>query len=281
MQADYSLDRVQRWMLEVVTQPGSTSDALHSKPAQREIPASQLDRVVLPSQALSPEERVGIYHGMYMLRMVEALEFDYPGVAHLLGHHRFHHLVDGYVRRFPSRSYTLNRLGDHLAEYIAECDRLPHRRFACDLAKLELAITDAFDAAQARSLSAEEIAAVPADTWADARLGMIPAMKLLSLDYPVDDYLQSMKRAETRPPMRKDARWMIVYRRDLGVMQAPLARRSWELLARLNGGATLGDAVEDVSRRFRPRLTETEIFTWFRTWTSWGLFASVESTRTD
>ena len=48
---------------------------------------------------------------MYLLRMIEALEGDYPAVAHLLGVDAFADLVARYVEPHPSVSYTFNRLG--------------------------------------------------------------------------------------------------------------------------------------------------------------------------
>lgn len=275
MPAELPLERVQRWMLEVVTQPGSVHEALRAPSARREIEPELLRDVILPSQRLSPEQRIGVYHDMYMLRMVEALEFDYPGVAQLLGHVRFHRLVEGYVGAFPSRSYTLNRLGDHLPEYIAALDVMPRRALLADLARFELAITLAFDAAQSSTLSPEAILAVPAEAWAEARFRTIDALQLLRVDYPVDDYLQSIKQGGTRPPLRKATRWILVFRSELAVRRVALSKREWTMLEALREGLTLPDAVDRLSA-FRPRISETELFTWFREWTRMGLFSAIE-----
>ena len=275
MPAEFPLERVQRWMLEVVTQPGSVHEALRAPSARREIEPELLRDVILPSRRLSPERRIGIYHDMYMLRMVEALEFDYPGVARLMGHARFHRLVEGYVGAFPSRSYTLNRLGDHLPEYIASLDAMPRRALLADLARFELAITLAFDAAQSSTLSPEAILAVPAEAWAEARFRTIDALQLLRVDYPVDDYLQSIKQGGTRPSLRKATRWILVFRSELAVRRVALSKREWTMLEALREGLTLPDAVDRLSA-FRPRISETELFTWFREWTRMGLFAAIE-----
>ena len=110
--SDLALAPLQEWMQAVVTHPGDVYEAA-------EAAAIGVDSLVLPSRTLQPIQRVGIYHGMYMMRMIEALEADYGALAHFMGEHAFAHLVRDYVQRFPSRSYTLNRLGDHLPEFIA------------------------------------------------------------------------------------------------------------------------------------------------------------------
>ena len=45
--------------------------------------------MILPSRTLQPEERLAIYQGMYLLRMEEALETDYPALKHFLGDEAF------------------------------------------------------------------------------------------------------------------------------------------------------------------------------------------------
>jgi hypothetical protein len=93
--------------------------------------------VLLPSATLAPHERIGIYHGMYLLRMSEALERDYPALAHFLGEAQWTALVrDYYVERHPSRSRTLNVLGRALPDYLAEAPGLVRRGFCRDLARL-------------------------------------------------------------------------------------------------------------------------------------------------
>ena len=79
------LDRLQRWMQAVVVHPGDVETALQSPSARREIARADVDAVILPSRTLTPAERVGVYHDMYLLRMEEALATDYPGLEHFLG----------------------------------------------------------------------------------------------------------------------------------------------------------------------------------------------------
>ena len=118
MALEAPLSRVQRWMQEVVVHPGSIDEALASKAARAEVPPDRLGEVVLPSRTLAPAQRVEIYQRMYLLRMEEALGIDYPALQHFLGPRGFRDLVRGYVASFPSRSYTLNRLGDHVPAFV-------------------------------------------------------------------------------------------------------------------------------------------------------------------
>lgn len=276
------LDRMQRWMQAVVVHPGSPEEAVLAPGAQREVPAARIGDVILPSATLTPTERVGVYHGMYLLRMRDALAGDYPGLEHFLGDGGFLHLVRDYVQAHPSRSHTLNRLGDHLPQFIAGVPGLPRREFCAELARLELAVTEAFDAPEVRPLGPDEIAAVPPDAWERARLTPIPAFRLVAFRYPVNAYLQSVRDEDHdhHPKPRLKSEWVAVYRRDYAVYRLELTQPAHGLLADLARGERLGDAIgAALGRPARKRPSEDDLFRWFREWISGGVFAEVRLDR--
>ena len=67
----------------VIVHPGRVDEALAARGAASLVPAGRTESVVLPSARLTAPERVGVYHGMYLARMREALESDYPGARPL------------------------------------------------------------------------------------------------------------------------------------------------------------------------------------------------------
>jgi hypothetical protein len=276
------LDRLQRWMQAVVVNPGTPDEAVRARAAAREVPGERVVDVILPSRTLTAVERVGIYHGMYLLRMEEALATDYPGLKHLLGDGAFLDLVRGYVEAYPSRHFSLNRLGDHLPAYLLRAPDLPRRAFCHDLARLELALSRVFDAPQTPPLSPEAIAAVPAASWEDARLVPVAAFALLAFRYPVGAYLDSVsgEQAHTHPPLRREDTWAVVYRREYSVWRKDLSRGAHLLLSELIAGRTVGEAVASALRlRGRARPTEPDLFRFFREWAAGGLFQAVRVER--
>lgn len=264
---DLALAPLQEWMQAVVTHPADVHQAADDAPLA-------VDDVILPSATLQPIERVAIYHGMYMLRMIEALTVDYGALAHFLGEHAFEHLVRDYVQQFPSRSYTLNRLGDAMPEYIAS-STLKRRIFLRDLAKLELAMTQVFDEAEAEPLPADAIASIAPERVADARITPIPALRLLSLDYDANETFQAWRDERPMKP-RREKTWLAVHRRDYGVFRMPLAREGFAFLECLVARQTIGDAITTFHRRFRRLPEQNELFTWFRDWSAAGLFTAIE-----
>jgi len=93
MATNPGLDRVQRWMQALIQDQGTCEEAITSERAQAEISADEARTVVLPSKTLSSFERLDIYREMYLLRMEEALDTDYPALKHFLGDEEFMRLV--------------------------------------------------------------------------------------------------------------------------------------------------------------------------------------------
>jgi hypothetical protein len=266
------LARLQQWMQAVVTHPGEIGDALAAAPELR------AEQAIRPSPTLSPAERLAIYQGMYPLRMEEALRADYPGLAHLVGDEAFAALARAYVAAWPSRSYTLNRLGDHLPEFLRSGGGgLRRPDLLADLATLERAVSEVFDADETPPLTEAEIAAVAPEAWAEAVLEPIAALRLLELRYPVGLWLDAIRAEgdEHRHPKlsRRDSR-LVVYRRNYAVYREELEKPAHALLADLLSGRSLGEALE--AALGRPRAPQPERLTgWFRQWASAGLFRAV------
>ena len=271
--ARVGLDRVQRWMQAVIVHPGTVHDGLRSPAAAAEVP--RVEDVVRPTARLTAAERVGIYHGMYLGRMVEALESDYPALQRLLGADGFADLVREYVQAHPSRSYTLNRLGDHLPEFIATAPGLRRRGFCHDLAQLERAVSQVFDEEETPVLTSEVIAAVPADAWEGARLRPIAAFRLVAVQHAANAYLEATRGGgPVAPQLGRRQGGVAVYRRLYGVSRLDLSAPAHVLLEALAAGTTIGVAVVRAQSGYRTVATE-DLFRWFREWVAEGLFRDV------
>ncbi len=266
------LPRLQRWMQEVVVHQGTIEEAVASTEAEREIPSASLGDVVLPSHSLSPAERIGVYHGMYLMRMEEALAADYPVIKHFLGAETFDELVRDYVDRYPSRSYTLNLLGDRLPRFLADRPDWSHNGFLADLARLELAMTEAFDETQSPVLTGDDLEAVDPDLWETSRLEPIAALRLLSLDHVVVPHLKAYHRKRPCPKPVKRPSWVAVYRRDYSVLRLELSRAEHDLLQDLVSGVPLGDALAAAMAGSGSARRQARVFRWFRNWIREGLF---------
>lgn len=268
-----SLDSLERWMQAVVMHPGGTQAGRRSRQARRLVPlaATDLDAVVQPSRQLTSGERLGIYAHMYYARLLEVLEGEYPTLRQLLGPEAFEAACRGFVAKHPSRSRLLNGLSARFPDYLAK--KLPRSNrsgLAVDIARIERAMEDVFDAPAATPLTAEDFAAVGEAT----RLRVNPALVLLTLRYPANAYMNALRRGERPRIPRPKATHVIVFRRGFQVLRREQEPEQFRLLRALAAGKPLAAAIRaSIGRgaggadRVAKRLRR-----WFEEWAGAHLF---------
>jgi len=267
------LARVQRWMQACILAEGPVGQAIRTSPATKEFPASRAPGLIRPSRTLAPLDRLEIYRGMYELRLTEALRTDYPGLAHFLGEEQFAELARLYITAHPSRSYTLNRLGDGLPGFLDDVEGLPRPQLAKDLARLELLSTFVFDEEESPTAGPEAISRFSYQQWDDLRFTPIRALRLVELSYPAHRYLEALRSEDALPRLRPAQTRLAVYRRDFRVFYLPLTHPAYALLQSLCEGLTLGEAVQAM---FDAGGTgEGPVYEWFRNWFTERLFQRV------
>jgi len=192
-------------------------------------------------------ERVGVYRHAYLARLLEVLGDDYPALKRALGESAFRGLAESYVRALPSQSPSLRDLGARLPAFLAAHEAASELRasapWAADLARLELAVTDAFDAADALSLARSDLAAIAPEHWGELALALMPGTQLLAFAWPV----RALRAAhDADQPLALDAlspraEHVLVWRCEERVLHREVDASEAELLARLESGARFGE----------------------------------------
>ena len=227
---------------------------------------------------LTPVEQLEIYREQFWLRHTGSLVEDFPGLCGILGQHEWERLVEAYLSAVVADSYTLRDLGSRLADFIAGAEWLPHRNLCLDMARLELAYVEVFDAEDTLPLLPERLAAIPSDTLGDARLVVAPAVRLLSTDYPVADLRRRLRAQHDQEGDQsvaipeKSPQKLVVYRHDLKLWDMKVSSVAFELLGALAQGLALGAAAESAatSPDAEAELAR-EIGAWLQEWTRKGL----------
>ena len=235
------LATLERWMQAVVMHPQGAEAGVRSRPARRLIDAARDPAaVVLPSKQLSSLERLGIYAHMYYARLVEVMEAEYPTVRLVLGPTAFADACRRYVAKNPSRSRLLNGLSAGFPDFLAKTLTRSNRHgLAVDIARIERAMEDAFDAPATTPLSAAEFAAVGERT----RLRVNPSLVMLELRYPANGFMNAMRRGERPRVPRPRTTNVIVFRRGFQVMRREQEPEQFRLLQALVAGKPLAAAV--------------------------------------
>lgn len=266
----------QTWLQTFIVEPGDTQQALAAAEKAAGLESGAAERLVLRSPTLSEVERMLIYRNMYLLRMEEALSIDYPAVKHCLGQERFFELVDRYVQVHPSRSYTLDHLGHHFADFVKQDPLADEYPGLGELTRLEEAMCQVFAAVEVKPLTPADMARVNPQEWAASVLKPVPALRLLELQYSANDYYRSFNADEDCEPMVSGRNFVVVWRESFRVWRMPLDEPAYRLLQMLCEGRTLGEAVVSLMQT-SAELEEQQVFEWFSSWIGEGMFCEISS----
>jgi Putative DNA-binding domain len=226
---------------------------------------------VAGSARMTPVEQLDVYREQFWMRHVDALHEDFVTIHHLLGHDAFETLCAAYLKTHPPADYSLRDLGAKLCAFVLTTEPYCNDQLVASCACIEWAFVDAFDAADAEKIDASAIAAVPEDAWDRVRVSLHPSLQLCAMPYPAHDYRAAV-RAGQAPDRPKEADSCVaVFRGEQNLMFTSLERPAFDLLRRLRGGDTLGEACEVVARW--PGAGEDfgqKVGPWFQSWTGWG-----------
>jgi len=147
--------------------------------------STDLSFLVRGDARLGPAARLDIYAGMYFYRLRDSLAEDFPKTVAVIGGARFHNLITDFLLVHPSGSWSLRFTGVPLAGFIATHPLSREFPFLADLARLEWARIESFDDENAEPIPRDRIARLGEDGIGRLRLGLVPACRLLEVEYAV------------------------------------------------------------------------------------------------
>lgn len=265
---------VQKWLQAFIVDPGTDEEALLSAEAAAGLGPNSAENMILPSPTLQPAERIQIYRNMYLLRMEEALEMDFPVIQYFVGERPFFNLVAEYVEAYPSRSWTLDHLGRHFAKFLGECEGLEHKDFLHDMARVEWALCDAFNAPNSTSIQMTDLANVDPEDFEKLILKPIPSLQVVPVEHNVNAYYKKWVAEETPPEPTALKDWLVIWRdsTDFKRWRLGVSEAGNHFLSILLAQKTLGEALEDTIEKYE--VPEAELFEWFSGWVGEGFFST-------
>ena len=281
----HDLDRIQAWFQSVIMHSGGVEPGMRTDAARAciDIGPAEIEAVVLPSRHQTSVERLEIYARAYFARLLECMRAEYPVMVAALGEELFDQFAIAYLEEHPSRSYTLDHLGARFPEFLAETrpgDAQGDNSwldFLVDLARLEWSIAEVFDGPGAENsplLDKDRILAIPPEHWFDIRLVPVPCLRVVRLDFPVQDYYRALRtRQDANPPERAET-FLAITRRNYVVRHFPLSPPEAHVLTAIVVGATVGEAISELPLESEADMAElaAQLRDWFRRWSAEGLF---------
>jgi hypothetical protein len=230
---------------------------------------------------LSPVQQLEIYREQFWLRHTGSLVEDFPGLGGVIGQAAWERLVEEYLTLHAPQSFTLRDLGDRLPAFVESRTWLEERELATDMARLEWAHVEVFDADDAKKLDPAKLAAVPEAAWEGARLVPDPGLRLLAPSYPVVSLRRALLAArETNadvPLPEREPSFIAVHRREHRIHHDRLEPDEHALFVRIAAAAPLGKACESTAEALGTPVQALgeRLEGWFASWARLGYVVDV------
>jgi hypothetical protein len=204
------------------------------------------DRILLSISDSQRERRdvlFRVYRQAYTQRLVEFVENDHELLHKYLGDEIFRKMAQAYAAAYPSHDHNARYFCIHVPQFLRTVEPYKSQPQLSELAALEKALNDAFDAADAPVLTLADLGRLPPEDW--SRLTFKPHPSALRIDCYTNapDIWLSLKE-EREPPkvqhLEEPAR-VLVWRQDtpkfrlLGTEEAMM----WDEAAKRSNFGTL------------------------------------------
>lgn len=217
--------------------------------------------------------RLSIYGDGYCLRLIEALQANYPVLAKLLGPADFSALGTAYVRAHDSHFRSVRYYGAELAHFLGAQPEYARAPVLAELASWEWAMTEAFDAADSASIDANALARLAPERWAELRFEFHPSLHRLGLFWNVPQIWKALTHDAERPePAVQPApvQWLL-WRQNLQTFFRSLQQVEAEALDAARAGGSFGAMCAMLTQYFSEEETPARAAAFLRQWVDSGL----------
>ncbi len=227
----------------------------------------ELAAAVASSSGLAGTDRIAIYAEMYFGRLRDVLAEDFEKTAAALGPERFGKVARAYLAAHPSEHPSVRHVGRNLPGFLESRPLADAPPWLTDMARLEWARVDAFDAPDADPIGVDHLRSLPEAEWPAAPLRSIPALRVVESDWP----LHTIWQEGDAPPARTALR---VWRQDGAVYHCAMDPLEQAAVERLRAGASFGGICETLAD-LDPAEAPAEAGALLARWIEDGLIAGI------
>jgi hypothetical protein len=218
---------------------------------QQMLQAVLAERTHLPSSVrgdviADADSRLAVYRHGYRIRLRDTLKNEFVGLHGMAGQ-RFDRMLDKYVAAHPSEHYNIRWYGAGLAAFLAYARPWRDQPQWAEMARLDWAISTAFDAEDEPCIGMAELSSVPAEGWPGLQLSLQQNLHVLTGQYNTDAFRRAADRSDRRPRLRRfeQARQTLVWRKAMTVHYRVLDEDEWQTLS----AVMLGEAFAALCER--------------------------------
>lgn len=239
------------------------------------------DDAILAHIPDSPKEKkdtlLGVYKNAYLFRLVDFLANDFERLHTYVGDAVFFKLAQDFIKAHPSHTPNARWYGKELPEFVASYEPLSKAPMAAAIAKLEGALNDVFDCADAEAVTRGDFARFAPEEF--AHLTFRPHASARRFDCALNlDAVWSALLDEQPPPAPvavTPAQKFVVWRHELSPRYRVLATEEAMLWDEMTKGVRFGVLCELLATIDDPATAAYRAAENLETWIANGLLGSV------
>ena len=144
-----------------------------------------------------------VYRNGYVLRLIEFLTNDYEKLHTYLGDDQFDTVARSFIAANPSTTPNARWYGAKLPGYLRDCEQFRGTLVLSELAGLERALNNVFDAQDEPALSLADLSSIAPEDWAKLTFKPHPAISRLDHSTNAADIWRALHNDEEPPEPRE------------------------------------------------------------------------------
>lgn len=207
-------------------------------------PGLPLPQDVTTSCGVADASRFAVYRNNVHVGLTAALAQRFPVTQRLVGVDFFTGMARVYVADHKPVSPLIMHYGDDFPEFISSFAPAASLAYLPDVARIEVAWTRAYHAANRMPLDATELAAIPAGGLGGLALVPHPSARLMRSSFPAGSIWSAHQDETVAPISSWEGETVLVVRPAMHVQIHVLPPRDAAFAAQLHDGVCLGEAAE-------------------------------------
>ncbi len=190
-------------------------------------------------------KRFNVYRNNSAVSISEALASGFPVVARLVGEEFFKAMASVYMQTNLPTSPLLVNFGENFPEFIKGFEPAQSVPYLADMASVEWAWTQAYNAADATSIDIDQMGLITPEKMFEAKFLLHPSIKLIKSKWPVLSIWSAHQQENTSELLDiiEDAPEQgIIIRPDLEVNVVAILEQVYVFINSIAQGGTLGEA---------------------------------------
>jgi hypothetical protein len=219
----------------------------------------------------------GVYRNAYVMRLVEFLQSDFEKLRLLMGEQRFGIMARDYIAAHPSGTPNARWYSRHLPRFLAGDPRYNGEPALRDMAELERAINDAFDAEDAPRFFLADLGKIDPGRIASARFATAPSVIRLSVTTTVAEAWPLLVEGAQAPAIRSldSPAEILVWRQDESSRFRALQAEERMAFDAMRSGVPFGVLCEMIAVMDDPENAASRAAGYLRGWIETGILTAV------